>query len=62
MDYIRNTILNLIPNVETHTSWDYQFDCADSTATALPSFELHFGGYWFEVLPEDYVITFNKTT
>jgi len=56
VNYFKNTILNMIPNVETHSSWSYQFDCSDSSATALPSFELLFGGYWFEVLPEDYII------
>ena len=36
------------------SSWDYLFDCDD--ATDLPSFELLYGGYWFEVTKEDYII------
>lgn len=62
VNYFKYTILNTIPGVETHDSWGYQFDCSASTATALPSFELLYGGYWFEILPEDYIIEFNKST
>ena len=34
--------------------WTYTFRCSD--LKNLPSFEMLYGGYWFEVLPEDYVI------
>ena len=49
-----NTILNLSDTVQYDSSWDYLFDCDD--ASLMPSFELLYGGYWFEVLPEDYII------
>ena len=51
---IMNTILNLSDTVTRDNSWDYLFDCDD--AALMPSFELLYGGYWFEVLPEDYII------
>ena len=62
VDYFKNTILNTIPKVETHSSWDYQFDCSDAPTSSMPSFELLYGGYWFEVLPEDYIIEFNSSS
>jgi len=58
IDYIKNTILNVIAEtttVETHAGWDYLFECP-SSLDGLPSFEMLYGGYWFEVLPEDYLI------
>ena len=62
VSYFKNSILNTITGVETHSSWDYQFDCSAANTSTLPVFELHYGGYWFEVRPEDYLIEFNSTT
>ena len=39
--------------------WGYEFSCDDYDASKLPSFEFLFGGYWFEILPEDYVVKFS---
>ena len=42
--------------------WGYQFSCDDYNASKLPSFEMLWGDYWFEVLPEDYVVKINTST
>lgn len=44
----------MISDVYPDLVWDYIFEC--SLAQNLPRFSLLFGGYWMEVLPEDYVI------
>jgi len=57
VDYIRNTILTEIAKtktVEAHNGWDALFECPD--LAGMPKFELMYGGYWFEVLPEDYLV------
>ena len=52
---IMNTILNTSNSVKIdQIGWSFSFDCED--ASDMPAFELLFGGYWFEVRPEDYVI------
>ena len=52
---IQNRILKQIEaSVSTDASWDYTFPCSERTN--LPSFELLYGGYWFQVNVEDYVI------
>ena len=51
---IRHTILNMIEGVFEDVQWDYLFEC--SKAIDLPKFSLLFGGYWMEVLPEDYIV------
>ena len=45
--------------VESSSGWGQQFSCAGVQFSDLPSFELLFGGRWFLVDPEDYVIEFN---
>ena len=40
--------------MEADSNWDYTFDCSESSK--MPSFELLYGGYWFEVTPDDYII------
>jgi len=62
VDYFKNTILNTISGVTSHSGWGTQFDCSDANIATLPTFELLFGGYWFEVKPEDYIIEFNSST
>ena len=52
-----HTILNTSSKVEEHDTWDYSFSCDDSAN--MPSFELLYGGHWFTVKPEDYVIQLN---
>ena len=41
--------------VYEYDGWGYLFDCLDDISD-LPSFEMLYGGYWFEVLPEDYIV------
>ena len=52
--YIEEKIRNTSNSMVSDPSWGYLFDCADKAA--MPSFELLFGGYWFKVNPEDYVL------
>jgi hypothetical protein len=40
--------------------WGYYFDC--SMIDSLPTIDLLFGGYWLEVLVDDYVINFGDGT
>ena len=47
------TILNTSENVSSDGDGGYTFPCADKSA--MPSFDLLFGGYWFTVNVEDYV-------
>ena len=58
MKYIRSVILNKFSsdNRLRFSSWkrDYIFDC--SLADEMPSFDLLYGDYWFQVNPEDYVV------
>ena len=57
VDYIYNTIIAAVAEttvVYEHDSWGHIFSCpAENT---LPKFEFLFGGHWFEVLPEDYLV------
>ena len=50
---IREWILSTSLTVEDNDQWGQLFDCTD--VDNMPKFELLYGGYWFEVLPEDYV-------
>jgi len=52
--YIEEKIRNTSNSMVSDPNWGYLFDCADKAA--MPSFELLFGGYWFKVNPEDYVL------
>lgn len=57
VDYITNTILTEIAKtktVEAHNGWGALFECP--VIADMPKFELMYGGYWFEVLPEDYLV------
>jgi len=51
---VRNIVSNL-DKVYTDDGWGYIFTCPTNESD-LPSFEFLYGGYWFEVLPEDYLI------
>ena len=39
-------------------SWGNVFSCKYLREGKLPKIEFEYGGYWFEVLPDDYVIDF----
>lgn len=41
-------------------SWGYIFDCA--AISDLPTIDLLFGGYWMEMLVDDYVINFDGSS
>ena len=56
---IRDAIIAKIPNKTTHSSWGYLFSCSEALE-ANESFYLKFGGYWFEVRPEDYIVPVNN--
>lgn len=54
-DAIINNILNELDEVfKDFGREDYYFLCPNNDD--LPSFSLLFGGYWMEVLPEDYIV------
>ena len=53
MNYIGDTLLSLIENIQGEDLSDATFDCGSSNN--LPSFYLLYGDYWFEVRREDYV-------
>ena len=56
-DVIMRNILSVVEQstkLYVDAGWNYIFSCPD--VSTLPSFELIYGGYWFEVLPEDYLI------
>lgn len=57
VDYIVNTIINKVAEtttVYTQEGWGNIFACP--AENDLPKFEFLFGGHWFEVLPEDYLV------
>ena len=47
--------MSRIDKVYEDDGWGYIFNCPADDSD-LPSFEFLYGGYWFEVLPEDYLI------
>lgn len=49
----------MIDSIQTDSDWSYVFPCDDSTH--LPSFELLWGGHWFEVTRDDYVVNIGGT-
>lgn len=61
LGYIVEQIKTKMGEIYTVSGTDFseQFDC--SLVPNLPKFELLWGGYWLEVLPEDYVITLSST-
>lgn len=58
VDFIVNTIIGvvngLVSDLTEDSGWGYVFTCPN--VADLPKFELMYGGYWFEVLPEDYLV------
>ena len=50
---IRSWILGTASTVQEDDQWEQLFDCSE--IANMPKFEILFGDYWFEVLPEDYV-------
>ena len=54
IDYITEKILEATTNPVKNIDWRYTFDCQDTSR--LHSFDILFGGYWFQVNVEDYVI------
>ena len=54
-DVILRNIVSQIDKVYEDDGWGYIFNCPADDSD-LPSFEFLYGGYWFEVLPEDYLI------
>lgn len=54
IDYIRETIVGLTSDFQSNSVWKFSFDCKE--VAKFPEFELLVGGYWFRVLPKDYVV------
>ena len=54
-DVIVRNIVSRFDKVYEDDGWGYIFSCP-ANDNDLPSFEFLYGGYWFEVLPEDYLI------
>ena len=54
IQYIKDTILDVLPGYYHDSFWGELFDC--DYREELPSFHLLFGSHWFEVRPEDYAI------
>ena len=54
INYIGDSLLSLIENVEGTDMSDSSFPCEERYM--LPSFYLLYGDYWFEVMPEDYTV------
>ena len=54
VDYIKNSILDLLPAYENNIMWGQLFKC--SYRSKLPTFSFLFGNHWFEVRPEDYAV------
>jgi len=52
---ILRNIISRFPKVYEDNGWGYIFDCP-ADYSDYPSFELLYGGYWFEVKAEDYII------
>lgn len=44
----------LVDDLQTDSGWGFLFTCPNTAD--MPTFELMYGGYWFEVLPEDYLV------
>ena len=55
VDVIRNSILETMDIVYEDTNWGYIFACPADYST-MPAFDFLFGGYWLNVLAEDYII------
>ena len=55
VDVIRNSILETMDIVYADTNWSYVFACPADYST-MPAFDFLFGGYWLNVLAEDYII------
>lgn len=51
---------NYLSYYEYDYSWGYIFDCSE--IASIPTIDLLFGGYWMEMLVDDYVINLDGTT
>ena len=54
VDLINNEIISKLSQVSPNDSWVNIFFCSEKSK--LPKFSLNFGGYWFEITPDDYVV------
>lgn len=54
-DRILKLIVTRLPKIYEQDGWGYIFECP-ANYNDLPKFEFLYGGYWMEVLPEDYII------
>ena len=55
-NFIIEWLLQYLSDPDYDSGWGYIFSC--DTLSELPTIDLLYGGYWFEVLPEDYVVDF----
>ena len=57
--WIIEHLSGLLTSYTMHESWGHIFYCSEKYL--MPSFYLMFGGHWFEVRPEDYVVKVTST-
>ena len=59
VDWIIEHLSGLLSSYTMHPSWGHIFYCSEKYL--MPSFYLMYGGHWFEVRPEDYVVRVTST-
>ena len=57
-NFVIRKLVQYLSYTEYDQYWGYLFYCTD--VTSLPSMDILFGDYWFEVLVDDYVINFGN--
>ena len=61
VDPIIEHILTFTTEWAADDDWSYLYYCSDVTDGLLPTIEFDYGGYWFEVTPENYSIALSDT-